>query len=192
MGGAAAQLGEVPVKPTHAQLVALGCKWLRSKRRLSIVFGEFRTNSTNEQPDCIGWNGYGWSIIIECKASRADFLRDRKKTARRRIEGAMGQERYYLAEEGVLGIDDLPLGWGLIVVRKGRVHMAHPAAKGAGTIDRGVYAPDRYRDELTYLLAFMRRVFGIAKLYKRGKGQKEDMADLWAMVSPKMRTGETP
>ena len=101
----------------HKSLVSLGVRWLRS--RCSIVFYEFATYG-NESPDVIGWRS-GLSILIECKASRADFIRDAKKFSRRVPEFGMGQHRYYLCPPGVIGVDDLPPDWGLLWAQNRRV-----------------------------------------------------------------------
>lgn len=62
----------------HKVLVTLAVRWI--KRRCSIVFPEF-SSAAGEAPDAIGWKG-GLSALIECKFSRADFLRDSKNRNR--------------------------------------------------------------------------------------------------------------
>lgn len=57
------------------------------------------------------------SVVVEVKVSRADFLRDRKK---RHLQPGnehllSGNFRYYLAPEGVIGEEDLPEDYGLLV-----------------------------------------------------------------------------
>lgn len=101
----------------HKSLVSLGVRWL--KRRCSIVFYEFATVG-NESPDIIGW-GSGLSTLVECKASRADFLRDAKKLTRTHPHLGMGQHRYYLCPYGFIETQELPKGWGLLWVRNNRV-----------------------------------------------------------------------
>lgn len=102
---------------THATLVSLGVRWL--KRRCSIVFAEFST-AAGETPDVIGWKS-GFSVLIECKASRSDFLRDAKKIFRNHSFLGMGQQRYYLCPPEVIGPKDLPPGWGLLWAYRNRV-----------------------------------------------------------------------
>jgi hypothetical protein len=82
---------------THASLVALGVRWL--SRQSSAVFYEFAA-SAKENPDIIGWSS-GFSTLIECKATRADFLSDSKKVVRRNPRRGMGQRRYYLCPPGL-------------------------------------------------------------------------------------------
>jgi hypothetical protein len=76
-----------------------------------------------ETPDVIGWHAtikkggkdiaYG-TILIECKASRSDFLADKKKAFRRNANYGMGDYRFFLAPRGIITVQDLPDGWGLL------------------------------------------------------------------------------
>lgn len=96
---------------THAELVKLAAAWL--EKRCPIVVTEMSSWAV-EIPDAIGFGGTVVSILVECKASRADFLRDRAKPHRRRPEKGLGRVRYFLAPEGVIKPDELPPMWGLI------------------------------------------------------------------------------
>ena len=110
---------------THDELVTLAAAWLRGKH--AVVITEM-THGAGEEPDAIGFTGYGKSTLVECKASRSDFLADGKKWFRQRPHTGMGQMRYMLAPEGMIATDELPDGWGLLkpfgngvrVVRHGR------------------------------------------------------------------------
>ena len=96
---------------SHAKLCDIGRDWLVKNKRCNPVFVEKGTSVADEIPDVMGWTRKG-SILIECKTSRSDFLADQKKSHR---QGAgMGTTRYYLCEEGVINIGDLPDGWGLL------------------------------------------------------------------------------
>lgn len=77
---------------THSELVSLGAKWLQKK--CSVVITELVT--TGEIPDVIGWHGTH-STLIECKASRSDFLADQTKFFRREQWAGIGMARYYFA-----------------------------------------------------------------------------------------------
>jgi len=103
---------------THSDLVRLGHRWLTSRGYTS--FAEFATYS-NESPDVIGWKG-GLSILIECKASRGDFLSDGKKLARRCLY-ALGRRRIYLCPWGMIQESELPPRWGLAWARGDRVFL---------------------------------------------------------------------
>lgn len=114
---------------THAELVARAGRWLRysvvvvstrdygdgiDKVRCGVVLTECQTR-TPETPDAIGWwcSGY-WSILVEVKVSRADFLKDRKKMFRYAQKMGMGRFRYYLTTPGLIQPDELPDRWGLL------------------------------------------------------------------------------
>jgi hypothetical protein len=88
-------------------------------KKSSIVFSEFMTY-TSEIPDAIGWNSHT-SYLVECKVSRADFLRDKKKLTRKIEAVAMGAHRFYLCPEGVIKPQDLPPRWGLLYAKGRRV-----------------------------------------------------------------------
>lgn len=106
--------------PTHADLVGIGVAWARRTRSrggpaCDLVLYEPGAGFGQESPDVIGWKlsgPDGGSVVVEAKASRADFLADRKKPHR---EGpGLGNWRYYLCPEGLIQPDECPAGWGLL------------------------------------------------------------------------------
>lgn len=105
---------------THAQLVERAGRWLRNTRGLGVVLTE-RVSSAPETPDAIGWKYAGrYSELVECKASRADFLADAGKWFRKRAVHGMGRLRWYMAMPAVIAPDELPSRWGLVEVRGSR------------------------------------------------------------------------
>lgn len=96
---------------THAELVVRAARWL--KRKCSVVLTELVT--TGETPDAIGWHGT-LSILIECKATRSDFLADRQKAFRVCCESGMGALRYYMTPKALVEPQELPAGWGLLEI----------------------------------------------------------------------------
>ena len=103
---------------THNDLVKIGKKWLIKARSCSVVLTETQAQS-GEIIDCVGWRRQ-LSILIECKTSRADFRRDLKKWYRNSGPG-IGQKRYFLAPKGIIPVDEVPVGWGLLEVDNGVV-----------------------------------------------------------------------
>ncbi|WHI46573.1 hypothetical protein [Microbulbifer sp. VAAF005] len=100
---------------THSSLVSMAGAWLKGKANCGAVFTELVTNvESGEQPDAIGFRGGRISILIECKATRSDFLADKKKPFRKRPELGMGMYRFYLCPPGVITEKDLPEKWGLL------------------------------------------------------------------------------
>jgi hypothetical protein len=98
---------------THAELVKIAKKWLIKARQCTVVLTETQAQS-GEIPDVIGWRGQ-YSIKIECKASRADFRKDREKWYRHSGPG-IGQQRFFMAPTSIVPHDEIPPGWGLLEV----------------------------------------------------------------------------
>jgi len=100
---------------THAQLVERARKWLEkvhgNKFACGVVLKEFSCR-VSEIPDVIGFSA-DRSILIECKVSRADFLRDKHKPHRHYIK-KLGTLRYYLTLPNVACPEDIENGWGLL------------------------------------------------------------------------------
>jgi hypothetical protein len=95
---------------THNELVERSRRWLSSKG-YPIVVTEIAC--VGEEPDALGFKN-GYSTLIECKASRSDFLSDKKKVWRQIPEKALGYYRYYCAPKGLIAVSELPEGWGLL------------------------------------------------------------------------------
>lgn len=102
----------------HSTLVAMGVRWLN--RQCSVVLYEFATEA-DENPDVIGWAPEVGSVLIECKLTRPDFLRDASKAVRRNPHTGMGHRRYYLCPSDLIQMKDLPPKWGLLWATKGQV-----------------------------------------------------------------------
>lgn len=103
---------------THRELCEIAERWLLGSQRCRVAIAEPNCIVTDEQPDAIGFKG-SWSILVEAKTSRADFLADAKKPFRLRPQKGMGQCRYYICEPGIITEDDLPERWGLLYVLPG-------------------------------------------------------------------------
>jgi hypothetical protein len=63
----------------------------------------------------------------------------------------LGSERFYLTPAGLLRVEELPTGWGLLECRNRKVEMLRPAAKNLRTAVG-------FRHEMNLLLASLRRV----------------------------------
>ena len=134
---------------THAQLVEPAVRWLRAYR-CGVVLSEQACGS-GEMPDAIGWKRGSHSVLVECKATRADFLVDRGKPFRVKPEQGVGCERLYLTPSALVKVEELPAGWGLLELRRGRIEMVQPSAKNLRTAAG-------FRYEMNLLLASLRRV----------------------------------
>ena len=134
---------------THAQLVERAVRWLRSYR-CGVVLSE-QACVSGEMPDAIGWKRACHSVLVECKMTRADFLADRAKPFRQMPEKGVGSERFYLTPPDMLKVEELPAGWGLLELRRGRVESVRASAKNLRTAIG-------FRYEMNLLLASLRRV----------------------------------
>lgn len=129
---------------SHGDLVQLGARWLGTRMRCPIVITEMATLG-RETPDAIGWGHGGWSLLLECKASRADFMANGRKN---RYVG-MGRHRWFLTPQGLVKPEEVPQDWGLLEWDGWKFHET-------------VEAPprDRYawRDELILMMSSLRRI----------------------------------
>ncbi len=135
---------------THALLVKKAVEWLRRRYRCGIVLSE-QACCSGEMPDAIGWKGKCHSVVIECKISRADFLADRAKPWRADPDVALGNERYFLAPKGMLKSTELPVGWGLLEIHRGKVEIVSKSK-------RNLRSQTGLMHEMNLLLASLRRV----------------------------------
>lgn len=137
---------EEPIKLTHKQAVRRISNWMRGTMRYTAVFTELTTRA-RETPDVIGWRGSN-STLIEVKVTRSDFLADKKKFFRRLEHFGVGDKRYYACPSGLIKVEELPKGWGLLEIREHQIReMAEPETK---VVDK--------REEVTMLLSAIRRL----------------------------------
>src|SRR6202051_349616 len=129
----------------HSTLVAMGVQWL--SRKCSVVLYEFATPA-DENPDVIGWISGAGSVLIECKLTRSDFLRDAGKTVRKNPRAGMGQRRYYLCPPDLIQVKDLPPKWGLLWATRGQIIVKREAR---GPPERNLAA------EVQFLSSMLRR-----------------------------------
>lgn len=111
-------------------------------------------NQSGEIADAIGWRG-GVSILVECKASLADFRADQKKVFRKHPKLGMGDWRVYLCEKDVIQPEMLPEGWGLAWVCGSRVR------RMAGLPKSNIWSPSPFasskQSEVYLLTSALRR-----------------------------------
>jgi hypothetical protein len=106
---------------THKQCVEIAYKWLLKNGGVGLAFKEL-VSIDREIPDVIGFDSWQ-SILIECKVTRADFLKDKKKKHR---EKGMGNWRFYCCPKGLIKVQELPAKWGLIYIdEKGKARIEY-------------------------------------------------------------------
>lgn len=123
--------------------------WLR-RYRCGVVLSE-QACASGEMPDAIGWKKKCHSVLVECKASRPDFLADCDKPFRQRPETGVGCERYYMAAKGLIRVEEIPSGWGLLEVSGREVEKVKSSAKN-------LRSEIGFGYEMNLLLASLRRV----------------------------------
>ncbi|MFA6167832.1 MAG: hypothetical protein WC700_14520 [Gemmatimonadaceae bacterium] len=111
-------------KSAHDLLSAYGAVWCM---RLGCVVANTECEMFGVGiADAVGFgivSGRKRGIVVEAKTSRSDFLRDKKKWHRR--YGAASDanfgfsDHYYIAPDGLLKPDEMPDGWGLLVMGDG-------------------------------------------------------------------------
>lgn len=138
---------------THTELCHKAEKWLM-KKGCAFAFRELRAvTGHSEEPDAIGFKT-GFSIMIECKISRSDFLSDKKKIFRRIPKCGMGQYRFYMAPEGIIKPEDLLEKWGLITVNEKGVARQKVGPKGNCWSHQKEFRFDEYhKDGKTAMMA---------------------------------------
>ncbi len=113
---------------SHSDLVEIGYRWVIKK--CGFAFKEL-TCINNEIADVIGFNSNG-TFVLEAKTSRADFLKDKKKTFRKDSGIGMGDWRFFIVPKGLIKVTELPEMWGLIEVNeKGKaINTFNPFGRG--------------------------------------------------------------
>jgi hypothetical protein len=107
---------------THGNLNDLAQKWLlrapsANGAHCKIAFTEVGPLFYGEIADAWGFNyDYDFSVVVESKVSRSDFLADKKKPHRNGEVLGMGAFRYFICPEGMISPDELPDKWGLLWV----------------------------------------------------------------------------
>ena len=129
----------------HSTVVSMGVRWL--SRQCSVVLYEFAT-AADENPDVIGWAPGAGSVLIECKLSRSDFLKDSAKPVRKNPRAGMGHRRFYLCPANLIHVKDLPPKWGLLWATRGQVIVKREAR---GHSARNLLA------EIRFLTSMLRR-----------------------------------
>ena len=83
------------------------------------------------------------SSLVECKATRRDFLKDRDKPFRKDPSKGIGTVRIYLTNPGVCTPDELPERWQLIEAVDEDTLVVRKGAKGCLQMGLGWYFPEK-------------------------------------------------
>lgn len=150
---------------THDDIADFGAKRLRT---MGYKFSCSNLTSAihGEQPDVLGINSYGGSIVLESKVSRSDFNADKKKLWRVNPEAGMGDHRAYITPKGLLDPKEIPYGWMLwevhgktkpmLKIIKGYVTKQVPDPHGGNyKVSRGFYL-NCEREEYEHFVVYCR------------------------------------
>lgn len=149
---------------THKDLVKRARAWLSNSKNCTVVLSELST-SANEIPDGIGFRAVGGeSTLIECKASRADFLSDYKKIFRRYLEMGMGDYRFFMVPARLVKPEEVPESWGLLEVYDYQIRVAKEAVR----------SESNKRAEVTMLVSVLRRLEISTAVFVRQEEQPHD------------------
>jgi len=140
----------------HGELVERAARWLANSQGCAVVVTELAGGA--EEPDAIGWNGGGGSILIECKVSKTDFLADKLKYSRRLPELGIGDQRYYFVPPALAeyALDHAQVDWGICKVYPRKVVTVRKPG------DIPLTKMRKWR-EISMLVSLLRRVAGIRK-----------------------------
>jgi hypothetical protein len=103
-------------KKLHAKLIEQAAEYLRNEGVTRILTEPNATKygaKGEELPDVFGSRGYH-TVVIECKASHADFKADQRKPSRRGVSRGIGVHRLYCCPEYLIESHEVPEGWGLL------------------------------------------------------------------------------
>jgi len=158
------QGGKPERRPTlHDELVMRAARWLKGSCGCGTVLTELRAvTASGECPDAVGWRS-DYSILVECKASRSDFLSDKRKQFRTDPERGIGTYRFYLCPPGIIAVDDLPEAWGLLYAESTKINRIYgPKGNSWGYGENQRYIQGRNTDaEIAMLVSALRRTGGV-------------------------------
>jgi len=157
---------------SHAELVRIAVDWLKRPESrggpgCTIAFSEVKNGYLNgEIPDAMGFRAGVWnecSVLVEAKASRADYLADAQKSFRTDPSTGLGMYRYFIAPAGMISVDELPQKWGLIEVNtRGapKVVHGHLLIKRSNdqTINPFKFSQRNHQLEIALLVRLLKRV----------------------------------
>tara|TARA_Y100000588_G_scaffold153442_1_gene167561 strand:- start:17010 stop:17579 length:570 start_codon:yes stop_codon:yes gene_type:complete len=95
---------------THDDIADFAAERLRTMG-YKFTCSNLTSRKHREQPDALGINTKGRSILVEVKTSRADFFADKKKPFREKPSKGIGDIRVYLTTKGLVKPEEVPYGW---------------------------------------------------------------------------------
>jgi hypothetical protein len=143
-------------------------RWLVKSKGCAFALTELVTYA-GETPDAIGWKGNS-TLLVECKASRSDFLSDKKKRFRRDPAQGMGAFRFFMCPHDLIQPHELPEKWGLVWVWKNGNKKQLKGPKG--NIFSGPGVEDYYFSERSFYNETLMLVSALRRIHLRGDLEK--------------------
>lgn len=136
-----------PTVYSHATLIGMAAQWMKS-RGLPVVATDV-VSSCCETPDAIGFGAYGGCVLCEAKATRSDFMADRKKIFRRNAGRGLGTARYYVVPPGLIRDGDDLFGFGILEARGSKLAIVRECV---------IFHEHNTRGEMSILVSLLRRI----------------------------------
>ncbi|WP_212652662.1 adenylosuccinate synthase [Marinomonas sp. CT5] len=170
---------------THNNLNELAQKWLlrspsANGAHCKIAFTEVGPLFYGEIADAWGFNyDYDFSVVVESKVSRSDFLADKKKPHRNGEVLGMGTFRYFICPEGMINPDELPEKWGLLWVNsRGHIKIKAGHLVGQSHYCYGASSYEGWEHEVNYTAE--RKMMGhLLNRVGDAEGTKEKIRELY-------------
>lgn len=142
---------------THDDLVKFSVCYARELGFPLSIAGLVTANRSGEIPDVLAFRGGGDSLLIECKVSRSDFLRDLRKPFRQAYETGMGAYRMYVTLPNVVPQSFIDQSRWLVVEYDGAEIVKRTPFKSLAVEDERVFNVRNTRAELAYMYSYVRR-----------------------------------
>lgn len=110
----------------------------------------FRASRTFDAMTLALWPSRGFELhVYEVKCSRSDWRRELADPAKSEAAWAIGDRFTIVATRGVVDLDELPAGWGLLEARGGRIEDGRVVGRKLVSVRPAEHHGDRKRQDLT-------------------------------------------
>ena len=150
---------------THRELCVLAAKYLKNNGIIPFQKAKYvvcELERQGESPDAFGF-GY-CTQLIEVKVSRSDFLSDKKKYWRKYPQRGLGMYRSYLCPSGMINVEELPDGWGLLYYDNGKIDVVKKPEEQESC----------HRSEIALISSILRREGIASQIFSYKKYKKKE------------------
>lgn len=165
-------------KYSHREVCERTAKWVKNNMSMGLVFVEHKTTRSAEIPDVLGVRAGAvpTTFLFEVKVDRSDFTQDKNKPHRNGTVAGLGDYRFYVAPQGMIKVNELPKGWGLLEYTKGGRFLKTHVPPDVGCM----LSPTNYINSLKYNMRIALESKGSSKEYRSYhlKAAKRDRENL--------------